>query len=69
MVQTLNEQLHVTFEAVDASIFLDSGELLDNFYKPFQEGTVQGDHAFWVESTKPTVMLTKETAEEPTIAI
>jgi hypothetical protein len=69
MVQTLNEQLHVTFEAVDASVFFDYGELLDNFYKPFPAGAVQGNHVFWVESTNPTVMFTKETAEEPTIPI
>ena len=69
MVQTLNEQPHVTFEAVDASVFFDYGELLDNFYKPFPAGAVQGTHVFWVESTNPTVMFTKETAEEPTIPI
>ena len=69
MVQTLNEQRHVTFEAVDASVFFDYGELLDNFYKPFPAGAVQRNHVFWVESTNPTVMLTKETAEEPTIPI
>ena len=69
MVQTLNEQPHVTFEAVDASVFFDYGELLDNFYKPFPAGAVQGNPVFWVESTNPTVMFTKETAEEPTIPI
>ena len=69
MVQTLNEQPHVTFEAVDASVFFDYGKLLDNFYKPFPVGAIQGNHVYWVESMKPTVMFTKETAEEPTIAI
>jgi hypothetical protein len=69
MVQTLNEQPHITFDAVEASIFFNYGELLDNFYKPFQAGAVQGNHVFWVESTNPAVMFTKETAEEPTIPI
>ncbi len=69
MVQTLNEQPHVSFEAVNSSVFFDYGELLDRFYKPFPAGTVQGSHVFWVESGQPTVVLTKETALEPTIII
>jgi hypothetical protein len=69
MAQTLNEQPQVTFEAVNASVFFDYGELLDWFYKPFPAGTVQSNHVFWVESSTPTVMFTKETAEEPTITL
>jgi hypothetical protein len=43
MVQTLIEQPHVTFEAVDASVFFDYGELLDNFYKPVPVGQFRND--------------------------
>ena len=69
MVQTLNEQPHVTFQAVSATVFFDYGEVLDRFYKPFPAGTVQSNHVFWVDSTIPTVVFTKETAEEPTIRL
>ncbi len=59
----------MTFEAVNASVFFDYGELLDWFYKPFPAGAVQSNHVFWVESSTPTVMFTKERAEEPTITL
>jgi hypothetical protein len=38
-------------------------------YKPFPAGIVQGNHVFWVESTKPKVLITKETAKEPIRAL
>ncbi len=58
----------MAFEAVNASIFFDYGELLDWFYKPFPAGTVQSNHVFWVDSATPSVGFTKETADEPTIS-
>jgi hypothetical protein len=63
MVQTLNEQPHVMFEEVNASVFFNYGELLDQFYKPFPAGTVQSNHVFWVQCSTPTVVFTKLTAE------
>ncbi len=69
MVQTLNEQPHVTFIEVKSDIFFDYSELLDRFYNSFPGGSVQGNHVFWVESLKPTIVFTKETSLEPTITL
>ncbi len=55
----------MTFEEVTSTVFFDYGELLDLFYKPFPAGSVQSNHVFWVDSTMPTTVFTKETALEP----
>jgi hypothetical protein len=69
MVQTLNEQPHVTFTEVKSDIFFDYGELIDRFCNSFPGGSVQGNHVFWVESSKPTTVFTKETSLKPTITL
>lgn len=69
MVHCLNEQPHVTFKEVTSNVFFDYGDLLDRFYKPFPAGSVQSNHVFWVESARPTIVFTKETALEPSISI
>jgi hypothetical protein len=69
MVQMLNEQPNVTFSEVKADVFYDYGDLLDRFYNSFPGGSVQGNHVFRVESSKPTTVFTKETSLEPTITL
>jgi hypothetical protein len=69
MVQTLNMQHHVTFTEVQSDVFFDYGELLDRFYKAFPGGSIQGNHIFWADASKPSVLYTKETDEAPVITL
>jgi hypothetical protein len=69
MVQTLNEQPHITFNAVTSDIFFDYGQLLDVFYKNFPSGSIQGNHVFWVEAANPTTVYTRESWLDITVSI
>ena len=60
LLNTLNEQPCVTVFEVKADNFLDYGVMLDTFYKPFDSGTVQKNHMFWVNSSGLTTMYSME---------
>jgi hypothetical protein len=67
LVDYLNFCGNVTFIESKSDSFFDYGDLLDKFYRSFQAGSIQKNRLFWVESTNPTKMFMKPSAESETI--
>jgi hypothetical protein len=58
---------NITFIASKSDSFFDYEDLLKKIYQSFPAGTIQKKHFFWVESTNPTKMFMKPSADSDTI--
>ena len=67
LVDCLNFCDNITFIETKSDSFFDYGNLLDKFYRSFQAGSIQKNHLFWVESSNPTKMFMKPSADSDTI--
>ncbi len=67
LVDCLNFCINITFIESKSDYFFDYGNLLDKFYQSFQAGSIQKNHLFWVESSNPTKMFMKPSADSDTI--